>query len=555
MATKNKESGDTTTVAAEPSVWGDFFVTYTPPPSQVRPEEWMRERAEQLKGQVRRMFVSGGKAMSIDDTLSLVDTLERLGIDSHFREEIDAALARIHSEEELDFVSCSNDDLHFAALRFCLLRQHGFWVSADVFDRFRDARGDFSMDLATDPRGLLSLYNAAHMAVPGEAALDEAIAFARRHLEVAKCKVRSPMAEQVSRALEIPRPRMMRRLEAIHYIAEYEQEEAHNTTLLELARLDFNMVRSLQLKELRDISLWWRDLYNDVKLPYARHRIVETYLYTCGVFHEEENSRARMILAKAFAFVSLLDDTYDSHATLEDSKRLTEAMQRLDESMVPILPEYMRTFYIKILSNFNDIEDTLEPWEKYRMIHIKKMFELQCEKYFQEAEWSSKNYIPSFQEHIDVSVVSTSLPLLFLVALMGAGQHATKEAFDWALGIPDMVLGCAETGRFLNDIASYKQGRKCKMDVASSLECYIKEHGVTVSDAMAAFATKVEHAWRRINQECMQLDRGILPAAQLVVNMTRINVVWYLRGRDAYSSSGSLKDTVASLFIKDFPIY
>ena len=111
------------------------------------------------------------------------------------------------------------------------------------------------MDLTTDPRGLLSLYNAAHMAVPGETALDDAIAFARGHLELVIGKVRSPMAEQVSRALEIPRPRFARRLEAMHYITEYEQEDAHDTAMLELAKLDFNIARSFHLKELMSLSL------------------------------------------------------------------------------------------------------------------------------------------------------------------------------------------------------------------------------------------------------------------------------------------------------------
>jgi len=124
-----------------------------------------------------------------------------------------------------------------------------------VFDKFRDAVGSFSMDLATDTRGLLSLYNAAHMAVPGEAVLDDAIAFARRHLEAAKGKLGSPMVEQVSRALNIPRPRWARRLEAMYYITEYEREEAHNATILELARLNFSIVRPLYIEEVKNLSL------------------------------------------------------------------------------------------------------------------------------------------------------------------------------------------------------------------------------------------------------------------------------------------------------------
>jgi hypothetical protein len=88
----------------------------------------MRERADELKGQVRRMFVTGGKDMSIADMLSLVDTLKRLGIDNHFHEEIDLALSHIHTEDQDNFHG--SNDLHVVALRFGLLRQHGLWVSA-----------------------------------------------------------------------------------------------------------------------------------------------------------------------------------------------------------------------------------------------------------------------------------------------------------------------------------------------------------------------------------------------------------------------------------------
>lgn len=65
-----------------------------------------------------------------------------------------------------------------------------------------------------------------------------------------------------------------------------------------------------------------------MKLPYARDRIVEIYFWACGVIHEEEMSRARMIFAKTFAFTSLIDDTCDVHATLEEVQKFNEAMQR-----------------------------------------------------------------------------------------------------------------------------------------------------------------------------------------------------------------------------------
>ena len=97
-----------------------------------RSEEWMRERADELKGKVRQMF-GADRATSVAGMVILVDQLERLGLDNHFRDEINAALGRIHSEGLDDAGRSSN--LHVVALRFCLLRQHGFWVSTGIDDR------------------------------------------------------------------------------------------------------------------------------------------------------------------------------------------------------------------------------------------------------------------------------------------------------------------------------------------------------------------------------------------------------------------------------------
>jgi hypothetical protein len=93
-------------------------------------EEWMRERVEELKRRVSRMFEDAEAMGGVADTVALVDTLERLGLDSHFREEIAVAISRIHVAGEGRREFAGSDDLHVAATRFRLLRQHGFWVSA-----------------------------------------------------------------------------------------------------------------------------------------------------------------------------------------------------------------------------------------------------------------------------------------------------------------------------------------------------------------------------------------------------------------------------------------
>ncbi|KAL5227528.1 hypothetical protein ABZP36_015793 [Zizania latifolia] len=542
-----------------PSVWGDFFVTYNPP-NPHRSSEWMRERADQLKTQVRHKLQQLATSSGVADTVALVDVLEHLGVDNHFRDEIATALLHVvHRDEHDCAVAASggnNSDLHVTSLRFRLLRQHGFRVSVDVFDKFRDNKDSFKESLTSDTRGLLSLYNAAHLAMPREEALDDAIAFSRRHLQSMESKLMSPMAEQVARALDIPLPRAPRRLETTYYIAEYLKDSAaFDNTVLELARLDYELLRFLHLKELKDLSIWWRDIYDSVKLSYARDRIVECYFWPCVMFHEEEYSRARIILAKVIALTSIMDDTYDVHATIEECHKLNEAIQRWDKTAVSILPEYLHEFYTKLLSSFDEIEDSLEPHEKYRVSYAKSAFKQLSEYYHQEAQWSNNKYMPSFTEHVELTVMSSTYPMLAIAALVGVhdGAAATIEAFEWLASTPDLVRASAEVGRFFNDIAAHKVKRNGN-DIPSTVECYMAEHGVGSEVALAAVATLAEHAWRAINQASIEVGPTRLLVTRLVVNLTQVLEMMYLRGQDRYTFAADIKGVVAKLFLDPVPV-
>lgn len=125
---------------------------------------------------------------------------------------------------------------------------------ADVFNKFKCESGVFNKDITYDTRGLLSLYNAAHLLIHGEPALEKAITFAKYHLESRIASLEFPLAKQVKRALHLPLPRTYKRMEAIHYISEYKEEEYHNPVLLEFAKLDFNLLQHVHLKELKAIS-------------------------------------------------------------------------------------------------------------------------------------------------------------------------------------------------------------------------------------------------------------------------------------------------------------
>ncbi|KAG0551080.1 hypothetical protein BDA96_01G393100 [Sorghum bicolor] len=499
---------------APKTLWGYFFINYIPEPLQISDKK-MTERVMELKGEVICLFEACKDPV---EKMNLVDVLQHLGIDHHFKEQIDKTLNNIQGAE------FNSSSLHEVSLHFRLLRQHGFWVSAGKFDEFKQEDGSFTSDITNDAKGLLSLYNAANLLNHNEEVLEEALLFARRHLELIQSDLKSPLAEQVGRSLKIPLPRTLKRLEAVSYIPEYSVDPKCNRAILELAKLDFNLLQHLHQNELKTITQWWKDLSQDIGLEYGRDRIVECYFWAYCVCYEEEYARARMILVKLFMLTSLLDDTYDDHATLEECRELSEAIERWDEDDISLLPEDIKKFYLKVIKNFTVFEDELESYEKYRNAYARKAFQLISKSFLQEVEWCHQGYIPSFNDHVNVSTISAGIQLLCVGLLVGMGDVATKEVFEWVIGSDnDVIRACALMTRFMDDMADFKRGKN-KTDVVTTVECYMKEQNVTSEIALDKIESFVEDAWKTLNQALIE-NHALLPVVQRVTNFAMSMIV------------------------------
>uniref|UniRef100_A0A0E0KP66 Uncharacterized protein n=1 Tax=Oryza punctata TaxID=4537 RepID=A0A0E0KP66_ORYPU len=428
-------------------------------------------------------------------------------------------------------------------------------LQAYVFNKFKGEDGRFFSGISDDPRGLLSLYNAAYLLAHDEPELEEAISFAKQHLASSSSgsDLNPHLIDQVNRALDVPLPRTYKRMETLCYLPEYRQEEGHIPILLELAKLEFYLLQHVHLMELKAISKWWKDLYEYMGLSYIRDRVVESYVWSYVVSYEEGSALARMIYTKIIALIILMDDTYDSYATIQECRKLNEAIQRWDESATPFLPEYMK-FYSALLKTFKEFEILVEVDSQYRIDHTKKAFQKLSAYYLQEAEWSYQNYNPSFEDQVALSTVTSTVPLLCVSTTVGRGDALTKEAFEWAVNDIGAKTACAKITRFMNDIAAFKQrGRKNRGDVASTVECYMNENNVTSEGAFSKIDSMIEDEWRTINQALCE-HRELLPAVQQVVNLAICATFFYRKRKDAYTFSTHLQETVESLFVRPVPI-
>lgn len=125
----------------------------------------------------------------------------------------------------------------------------------DVFLDFMDETGTtFSTSKCTDIKGLIELFEASHLALEGESILDEAKVFSGGTLKGFYSSLNTDLAQTVARVLELPSHWRVPWYEVRWQINSYEKEKHMNTILLELAKLNFNIVQATLQNDLRELS-------------------------------------------------------------------------------------------------------------------------------------------------------------------------------------------------------------------------------------------------------------------------------------------------------------
>ena len=115
--------------------------------------------------------------------------------------------------------------------------------------------GNFKEYLSVDVQGMLSLYEASFYALEDETILDEARDFSIKFLkEYLNQNEGSYLSLLIGRALEFPLHWRIPRWEAQWFINAYERRQNINPALLQLAKLDFNIVQAIYQEELKYTS-------------------------------------------------------------------------------------------------------------------------------------------------------------------------------------------------------------------------------------------------------------------------------------------------------------
>jgi len=529
-------------------------------------------------------FVPSLYHVDLLEHLLIVDNIERLGVDRHFEKEIKEALDYVYRHWNERGIGWGRQnpiaDLETTALGFLLLRLHRYNVSPSVFNNFKDANGQFCCSTGPfnkDVASMLSLYRASQLAFPGENILDEAKSFTTEYLRKALEKSetfsawnnKQNLSQEIKHALKTSWHASVPRVEAKRFCQVYRPDYArlaksvyklpyvNNEKLLELAKLDFNIVQSIHQEEMKNVTRWFRDSGLPL-FTFARERPLEFYFLIAAGTYEPQYAKCRFLFTKVACLQTVLDDMYDTYGTLDELKLFTEAVRRWDLSFTQNLPDYMQLCYKIYYDIVHEVAWEAEKEQGRELVSFfRKGWEDYLLGYYEEAEWLAAEYVPSLDEYIKNGITSIGQRILLLSGvLIMEGQLLSQEALEKVDYPGRRVLTELNSliSRLADDTKTYK-AEKARGELASSIECYMKDHPeCTEEEALNHIYGILEPAVKELSMEFLKPDDVPFPCKKMIFEETRVTMVIFKDGDGFGVSKLEVKDNIKECLIDPLPL-
>ncbi|CAL9128520.1 unnamed protein product [Musa textilis] len=491
----------------------------------------------------------------LEDQLQLIDHLQQLGVAYHFKDDIKDALRSIHGSVE-DKSMLLKDNLHATALLFRLLRENGFDVSEDMFSRFKDEKGHLKACLQHQTKGMLSLYEASYLEKEGELVLSQAMDFTTKHLKklMQQGSLEPPLRGQVAYALELPLHWRMHRLHTRWFIEAYQRDATVNPLLLELAKLDFNMVQGIYKRELSEVlSRWWTDVGLAKRLPFFRDRLVENYLWTVGWAFEPQFWSYREIQTKANCFITMIDDVYDVYGTLDELELFTDAVDRWDINAIDEFPEYMKMCFLAVFNTANEAAYRIMKEKNLDILpYLKRAWGDLCKAYLVEAKWCQKDHVPKLSDYLDNAWMSISGHVSLTHAIC-MSEDLTQEDLESFRSYPEITRPSCMLLRLYNDLAT-SAAELARGDVPKSIQCCMYERNVSEDVARENVRELIRADWRPLNGDRTSSSPLEEYFKSVAINIPRMAQLLYEYGDGYGIPDGETKNQVKLLFIQSIKL-
>ncbi|XP_004234283.1 alpha-farnesene synthase-like [Solanum lycopersicum] len=533
LSIKNQIQPETTISSYKPNIWKyDDLLSLT---TQYSKRKYQIE-AEKLKEEVISCTFSKSDTPVV--LLELVDEIDKFGLTDYFDVETKAAL-----EKTITYMKCSNTkdnkDIYATALCFRLLRQHGYYASQDMLKELFDRKK------MSDTKTLLELLEGSYLGMDGENLLNDI-----RLLTTNNLMNTSFNKENLSNYF--PLAWRVRWYDVRGHITMFTQQGNNNNNtnqvLLNLAKLNFNIIQATHLKDLKDVIRWWRDLDIVEDLFFTRDRIVECFYFAGGIGSKPQQGSIRKWVTKVFQLVLIIDDVFDIYGSLADAQQFTHAINKWDPNEVKCLPECIqicfRALYDTVEEIYAEIDDQQKGCQHSAFPSLKQGWLNFCKAMLLEAKWYNEGHIPTLEEYLNNGWISSTVPLLSDYVIYGlTNNKITNESLDSSNNFQEIIYHTSVIFRLCNDqgtsAAELERG-----DVASSIICYMQQENVSEDVAREHIESIILDSWKKINYHFNTLSMSHREIAKHVINIARMGHVMYQFGDGFGVQDGKTRDQI-----------
>ncbi|KAL8147091.1 hypothetical protein AgCh_004711 [Apium graveolens] len=509
--------------------------------------------------------------------LCMVNILERLGIDRHFKEEITSVLDEAYSwwleDDEEIFM-----DVETCALAFRMLRMNGYDVLSDKLSRIakRECYSDSHGGHLKDTSEVLELYRASQTIITSDdPSLDKQNAWSYNFLEQKLCdesvhldRYGRSIYQQVHDALKFPFhsniERMLNRRNIEQYTADstrilktcYRSPNIGNADFARLAVEDFNVCQSIHREELKHLESWVVENSLD-KLKFARQKTAYCYFSAAASLFSPELSDARISWAKNGILATVVDDFFDIQGTMEELLNLIQLLQNVGaihminrwdvNEETECCSEHVRIIFSALHHTICEIGETAFKWQaRHVTTHIIEIWLEFLNSALKEAEWVRDSYVPKLDEYMANGFISFAAGPIVLPTIYLVGPRLSEELVQTGelRRLFELMSTC---GRLFNDIQSFKREAKEGKLNAVSLHM-IHTNVATEEDAIREIKCTIKLKRRELLKLVLQEKDSLVPRSckDLFWKMCRVIHQFYMKD-DGFTSEdmfGAVKDII-----------
>ncbi|KAI3877787.1 hypothetical protein MKW92_008406 [Papaver armeniacum] len=465
-------------------------------------------------------------------SLSLVDNLERLGIDRHFKGEIRSLLDAIY-RRWLDMDEEIFSDMTTLAVAFRILRMHGYGISSDALagEPFFNTPGGYKKDLHC----ALELYRASQIMIsPDESILERENMRSSNFLKqcLSKRSIHTDaldkiMIQEVDYALKFPFYAQLELIENKRNVEYYNPDkwsvlktsyrsfDIESKDFLELAVEDFNICQSIHRKELQQLGRWVKENRLD-KLKFSRHVKTLTYIYfsAAATLFSPESSDARLSWAKNAVLVTVVDDFFDRGGSREELSNLTEVFDKWNgASTTDFFSENVEIIISALQNAIDDFGEEVFSRQGYRVTsQLVEMWHSYMKANMKETEWYHNKVIPTFEEYMMNAHVTVALEPIVFPALYLLGSDVPEGVLRDTKEYVNLFKALGTCGRLLNDFQTLKKEIK-DGKVINAVPLLMSSGSVPEEEALKKGREMIEISRRELLKLVFQSNDSVIPRA------------------------------------------